>query len=140
MWYNIIYGSDILKDLFIGIFYVILTTSMIYYNYKYFEFIKNEEKNFPGILYDIPNSHLQQIKYILCYIQGLLILIVLFVLLKELISFYRGLKDFILVYIIVILFKILNDFLFFIVFFIFFHAIFSSFYLSFNYSNNFVIR
>ena len=96
--YQEIYGCNILKDLFIGMFYIILILTMIYYNYNEFTSIKNEQNIFSKKFFDIPNYQLEKIRYTLFYIQGLLILLILFTLIKELISFYRDLKGFILTY------------------------------------------
>ena len=96
--YQEIYGLDLLKDAFINFFYILLSTNMIYINYKYFETIKTEENNFNKFGFDVPNFPLEKIRFILICIQGLFILLILFALIKALISYYRGLKVFILSY------------------------------------------
>ena len=96
--YQEIYGKDLLKDLFINFIYILLSSNMIYINYKTFAEIKSEEINFSKILYNIPNYPLETSRTFLMFIQGLFALLVLFVLIKEIISYYRGLKSFILFY------------------------------------------
>ena len=64
-------GNDILKDLFINIFYIILIFNMFYNSYKMYESVKNEETAFPLLVFDIPNYHLDKIIYLYHIIQGL---------------------------------------------------------------------
>ena len=96
--YQEIYGKDVIKDLFINIFYILLSTNMIYYNCRNFSVINAENNNFSKVFFDVPNYPLENIRFKLFFIQGLIILQILFTLVKEFISFYRGLKDFILSY------------------------------------------
>ena len=96
--YQEIYGKDILKDLFINSTYILLSANMIYINYRSFSEIKKEEINFSKILYDIPIYPLENRRTFLMFIQGLFTILILFTLVKILISLYRALKNFILNY------------------------------------------
>ena len=96
--YQEVYGKDIIKDLFINIFYILLSANMIYCNCRNFSMIKTESDNLSKVFFDVPFYPLEKIRFELFIIQGLVILIILFTLIKAFISFYRGLKDFVLTY------------------------------------------
>ena len=74
--YQEVYENDILKDIFINFFYILLISVMIYNNYKIFGIIKNEEKNILLISLDIPNFYLDKIIYIYYYIQSIFYLLI----------------------------------------------------------------
>ena len=96
--YQEIYGRDMVRDLFINVFYILLSTNVLYLNYKNFQVIKTEEKSFSKVLWDIPIYPLERIMFFLCIIQGFVVLLISFTLIKLLISYYRGLKILILTY------------------------------------------
>ena len=96
--YQEIYGNDILKDIFINIFYLSFISTMLYHNYKIVGIIKNEENNYSLKILDIPNDLLDNLIYIYHYIQGLFLLLILLTILKGFITFYRGTKNFIINY------------------------------------------
>ena len=96
--YKEIYGKDLLKDLFINSFYILLSTNLLYLNYRYFAIINTEINDFSVMFFGLPLYPLEKIKFILFIIQGLIALLIVFTLIKEIISYYRGLKNFILFY------------------------------------------
>ena len=96
--YQEVYENDILKDIFINFFYILLISVMIYNNYKIFGIIKNEEKNILLISLDIPNFYLDKIIYIYYYIQSIFYLLIVLTIIKGLIIFYRCTKDLIINY------------------------------------------
>ena len=96
--YQEVNGNDILKDIFIHFFYILLISAMIYDNYKVVGIIKNEEKNNLLISLDIPNFNIDKIIYNYYYIQSIFLLLILLTIIKGFISFYRGTKDIIINY------------------------------------------
>ena len=96
--YQEIYGNDILKDIFINLFYLSFISTMLYYNYKTVGIIKNEENNSSLKILDIPNYELDKLIYIYHYIQGLFFLLILLTVIKGFITFYRGAKNLIINY------------------------------------------
>ena len=95
--YKEIYGNDLLKDLFITGFYILLTLNMIYINNKNFSFIKKENENLSQIFFDIPIYPLEKIRFLLVVAQGLIVLLIVFTVIKELIACYRTLKNLIII-------------------------------------------
>ena len=96
--YQEIYGNDILKDIFINIFYIILISTMMFNNLKIFGNIKVEEDKYLLLFLDIPNYQLDKILFIYHYIQGLFFLLILLIIIKGFICFYRTIKNFIINY------------------------------------------
>ena len=96
--YQEIYGNDILKDIFINIFYLALIATMLFNNYNIYGLIKNEEKNYSLSILDIPNYQLDKLIYAYHYIQGLFLLLILLTIIKGFITFYRGAKNLIINY------------------------------------------
>ena len=96
--YQEIYGNNIIKDIIINIFYILLISTMIVNNYKILGKIKNEEKYFYLTYIDIPNNELEKIIYLFHYVQGFFFLLIILTIIKGFVTFYRGAKNIIINY------------------------------------------
>ena len=96
--YREVYGNDILKDIFINTFYLVLISQMMYNNYKIFDVVKNEEEKYIALFLDVPSFQLDKIASIFHYNQGLFFLLILLTIIKGFVTFYRVAKDFIVSY------------------------------------------
>ena len=96
--YQEVYGNDILKDIFINSFYLILICAMMYNNYKILDVVKNEEEKYISLFLDVPSFQLDKMTSIFHYNQGLFFLLIVLTIIKGFVTFYRVAKNFIVSY------------------------------------------